>query len=131
MWDIYCNFLSLGFCHSSELNPSLLFWGKRFNDHFLTCVSAPQSEKLLLFDTVQSELEEKIRRLEEDRHSIDITSGTSTVTSCSESPLIHTIRMIRLGKVNSVVLNSLELQAFNYNTCIQYLHLNDCVIILV
>lgn len=36
-----------------------------------------QSEKLLLFDTVQSELEEKIRRLEEDRHSIDITSGTS------------------------------------------------------
>ncbi|KAJ8409098.1 hypothetical protein AAFF_G00241190 [Aldrovandia affinis] len=30
--------------------------------------------ELLLFDTVQSELEEKIRRLEEDRHSIDITS---------------------------------------------------------
>ncbi|XP_068607843.1 breast cancer metastasis-suppressor 1-like protein-A [Brachionichthys hirsutus] len=34
-----------------------------------------ESEKLLLFDTVQSELEERIRRLEEDRHSIDITSG--------------------------------------------------------
>ncbi|XP_051501992.1 breast cancer metastasis-suppressor 1-like protein-A [Myxocyprinus asiaticus] len=33
-----------------------------------------ESEKLLLSDTVQSELEEKIRRLEEDRHSIDITS---------------------------------------------------------
>uniref|UniRef100_A0A3B4B751 Uncharacterized protein n=1 Tax=Periophthalmus magnuspinnatus TaxID=409849 RepID=A0A3B4B751_9GOBI len=33
-----------------------------------------ESEKMLLFDTVQSELEEKIRRLEEDRHSIDITS---------------------------------------------------------
>uniref|UniRef100_A0A672KCI6 BRMS1 like transcriptional repressor b n=1 Tax=Sinocyclocheilus grahami TaxID=75366 RepID=A0A672KCI6_SINGR len=33
-----------------------------------------ESEKLLLFDTVQSELEEKIRRLEEDRHSVDITS---------------------------------------------------------
>lgn len=32
-----------------------------------------ESEKLLLYDTVQSELEEKIR-LEEDRHSIDITS---------------------------------------------------------
>lgn len=29
----------------------------------------------MLYDTVQSELEEKIRRLEEDRHSIDITSG--------------------------------------------------------
>lgn len=41
----------------------------------LLCFSS-QSEKLLLFDTVQSELEEKIRRLEEDRHSIDITSGT-------------------------------------------------------
>ncbi|TNM95186.1 hypothetical protein fugu_017945 [Takifugu bimaculatus] len=36
-----------------------------------------ESEKLLLFDTVQSELEEKIRRLEEDRHSIDITSGSA------------------------------------------------------
>uniref|UniRef100_A0A8C9V3M6 BRMS1 like transcriptional repressor a n=2 Tax=Scleropages formosus TaxID=113540 RepID=A0A8C9V3M6_SCLFO len=33
-----------------------------------------ESEKLLLFDAVQSELEEKIRRLEEDRHNIDITS---------------------------------------------------------
>lgn len=42
-----------------------------------------QSEKLLLFDTVQSELEEKIRRLEEDRHSIDITSGTEE--SCRSS----------------------------------------------
>ncbi|XP_072345074.1 breast cancer metastasis-suppressor 1-like protein-A [Scyliorhinus torazame] len=33
-----------------------------------------ESEKLLLYDTLQSELEERIRRLEEDRHSIDITS---------------------------------------------------------
>uniref|UniRef100_A0A3Q3KD75 BRMS1 like transcriptional repressor b n=1 Tax=Monopterus albus TaxID=43700 RepID=A0A3Q3KD75_MONAL len=36
-----------------------------------------ESEKLLLFDTVQSELEEKIQRLEEDRHSLDITSGNT------------------------------------------------------
>lgn len=42
-----------------------------------------QSEKLLLFDTVQNELEEKIRRLEEDRHSIDITSGTDITTHCT------------------------------------------------
>lgn len=53
-----------------------------FKDDFPPSVSYPpvstsQSEKLLLFDTVQSELEEKIRRLEEDRHSIDITSGTN------------------------------------------------------
>lgn len=48
---------------------------------FCVCV---QSEKLLLFDTVQSELEEKIRRLEEDRHSIDITSGIThtVITAC-------------------------------------------------
>lgn len=44
------------------------------------CYLCFQSEKLLLFDTVQSELEEKIRRLEEDRHSIDITSGTGSIT---------------------------------------------------
>lgn len=48
----------------------------------LTCVFVcAQSEKLLLFDTVQSELEEKIRRLEEDRHSIDITSGNRVSTA--------------------------------------------------
>uniref|UniRef100_A0A3Q2XZ30 BRMS1 like transcriptional repressor b n=1 Tax=Hippocampus comes TaxID=109280 RepID=A0A3Q2XZ30_HIPCM len=40
-----------------------------------------ESEKLLLFDTGQSELEEKIRRLEEDRHSIDITSGNRVSTA--------------------------------------------------
>ncbi|XP_063039841.1 breast cancer metastasis-suppressor 1-like protein-A isoform X1 [Engraulis encrasicolus] len=40
-----------------------------------------ESEKLLLLDTVQSELEEKIRRLEEDRHSIDITSGSNLAGS--------------------------------------------------
>lgn len=48
----------------------------------------------MLYDTVQSELEEKIRRLEEDRHSIDITSGqgrgvagshTASVSSCEYS----------------------------------------------
>ena len=35
----------------------------------------------MLYDTVQSELEEKIRRLEEDRHSIDITSGEGSAVS--------------------------------------------------
>lgn len=51
-----------------------------------------QSEKLLLYDTVQSELEEKIRRLEEDRHSIDITSGEgNAVMSClsDTKPLVY------------------------------------------
>jgi hypothetical protein len=41
----------------------------------------------LLYDTVQSELEEKIRRLEEDRHSIDITSGQGCrVMWCPQKP---------------------------------------------
>ena len=34
-----------------------------------------QSDKELLYDSVKNELEEKIRRLEEDRHNIDISSG--------------------------------------------------------
>ena len=34
-----------------------------------------QSEKMLLFDAIKSELDEKIRRLEEDRNNIDISSG--------------------------------------------------------
>ena len=33
-----------------------------------------QSDKSLLYDSVKGELEEKIRRLEEDRHNIDISS---------------------------------------------------------
>lgn len=33
-----------------------------------------RSEKVLLFDSIKSELEDKIRRLEEDRHNIDISS---------------------------------------------------------
>ena len=37
-----------------------------------------QSEKLLLYDQVKEDLQEKIRRLEEDRHNIDITSGNSS-----------------------------------------------------
>ncbi|KAL3873449.1 hypothetical protein ACJMK2_036565 [Sinanodonta woodiana] len=32
------------------------------------------SEKMILYDTLKQELEEKIRRLEEDRHNIDISS---------------------------------------------------------
>ena len=30
---------------------------------------------MLLFDAIKSELEDKIRRLEEDRNNIDISSG--------------------------------------------------------
>ena len=34
-----------------------------------------QSEKALLYDSVKEDLEEKIKRLEEDRNNIDISSG--------------------------------------------------------
>ncbi|XP_068235821.1 breast cancer metastasis-suppressor 1-like protein isoform X1 [Palaemon carinicauda] len=33
-----------------------------------------QNEKVMLWDTIESELEEKIRRLEEDRNNVDVTS---------------------------------------------------------
>lgn len=39
-----------------------------------------ESDKLQLYDTVRGELEEKIRRLEEDRHNIDINSGRAQQT---------------------------------------------------
>ena len=38
-----------------------------------------QSEKLLLYDTLQGELQERIQRLEEDRQSLDISSGEARV----------------------------------------------------
>ncbi|XP_070930336.1 breast cancer metastasis-suppressor 1 isoform X2 [Macaca nemestrina] len=34
-----------------------------------------ESEKLLLYDTLQGELQERIQRLEEDRQSLDLSSG--------------------------------------------------------
>lgn len=84
--------------------------GDDLNDGFPTSlsyclVSASQSEKLLLFDTVQSELEEKIRRLEEDRHSIDITSGTNQGCNQQLSKIIsfrsiYLIKFIRIRAYN-------------------------------
>lgn len=103
-------------CHSvhylNRLNwPTVTSPGDGFNVFFLVfflvCVS--QSEKLLLFDTVQSELEEKIRRLEEDRHSIDITSGTDRGCNQQLSEMsfliIYQIKTIR-GWASSDILTS-------------------------
>lgn len=42
---------------------------------WLSCSHLFQSEKLLLYDTLQGELQERIQRLEEDRQSLDISSG--------------------------------------------------------
>lgn len=42
---------------------------------WLSCCHLSQSEKLLLYDTLQGELQERIQRLEEDRQSLDISSG--------------------------------------------------------
>ena len=44
-----------------------------------------QSEKMLLHDQVRQDLEDKIRRLEEDRHSIDISTEFSSEFSQSSN----------------------------------------------
>lgn len=44
-----------------------------------------QSEKLLLYDTLQGELQERIQRLEEDRQSLDISSGEARGPLCPVS----------------------------------------------
>ncbi|GFO41764.1 breast cancer metastasis-suppressor 1-like [Plakobranchus ocellatus] len=47
---------------------------QKFESEELASFQHMESEKILLFDTIQNELQDKIRRLEEDRHNIDITS---------------------------------------------------------
>lgn len=109
-------------CHSvhylNRLNwPTVTSPGDGFNVFFpvfffLVCVS--QSEKLLLFDTVQSELEEKIRRLEEDRHSIDITSGTDRGCNQQLSEMsfliIYQIKTIRGWACSDILTSGQHLQ---------------------
>lgn len=46
----------------------------KFESEVLAAQQNLESDKELLYDTVKNELEEKIRRLEEDRHNIDISS---------------------------------------------------------
>ena len=43
---------------------------------------------MLLFDAIKSELEDKIRRLEEDRNNIDISSGKDILDYKKEMPKI-------------------------------------------
>lgn len=62
---------------------------------FITLIFVFQSEKMILYDTVKAELEEKIRRLEEDRHNIDISSGKHRIIYCQAwnnlmSCVVHT-----------------------------------------
>lgn len=47
---------------------------KKFDSEELAAKQNMESEKSLLYDSVKADLEEKIRRLEEDRHNIDISS---------------------------------------------------------
>ncbi|XP_067681657.1 breast cancer metastasis-suppressor 1-like protein-A [Haliotis asinina] len=46
----------------------------RFESEELSSYQNMESEKIILYDTVKQELEERIRRLEEDRNNIDISS---------------------------------------------------------
>lgn len=45
-----------------------------------------QSEKLLLYDTLQGELQERIQRLEEDRQSLDLSSGEAALGAALSVP---------------------------------------------
>ncbi|CAL1530688.1 unnamed protein product [Lymnaea stagnalis] len=47
---------------------------QKFESEELAAFQHMESEKVLLYDTIKHELEDKIRRLEEDRHNIDINS---------------------------------------------------------
>ncbi|KAI5625807.1 breast cancer metastasis-suppressor 1-like protein-A isoform X1, partial [Silurus asotus] len=51
-----------------------------------------ESERVLLFDTMKTELLEKIRRLEEDKQSVDITSGGRMPEECRRSVLVQIFR---------------------------------------
>ena len=56
-------------CRSDQLLMEVLQY------NCLILMSVVQSEKELLHDQIRHDLEERIRRLEEDRHNIDISSG--------------------------------------------------------
>ncbi|XP_023442879.1 breast cancer metastasis-suppressor 1 isoform X2 [Dasypus novemcinctus] len=45
-----------------------------------------ESEKLLLYDTLQGELQERIQRLEEDRQSLDISSALAQPPGLGQAP---------------------------------------------
>lgn len=47
---------------------------RKFESEEIAAKQNMESEKALLYDSVKSDLEDKIRRLEEDRHNIDISS---------------------------------------------------------
>lgn len=70
--------------HSQPHSPFLLetFSTKRGLTHLFVSTRVLQSERTLLFDAMKGELLEKIRRLEEDRQNIDLTSGTCQSQSC-------------------------------------------------
>lgn len=56
----------------------------------LCCPLTPtQSEKLLLYDSLRGELQERIQRLEEDRRSLDLSSGEGTATRATQSLTLH------------------------------------------
>ncbi|XP_075857760.1 breast cancer metastasis-suppressor 1 isoform X2 [Microcebus murinus] len=48
-----------------------------------------ESEKLLLYDTLQGELQERIQRLEEDRQSLDLSSGPYIVYMLQEIDILE------------------------------------------
>lgn len=54
----------------------------------MKCPPVLQNEQSLLFDTMKTELQEKIRRLEEDRQNIDFNSGTNELVGLNNVLLL-------------------------------------------
>ncbi|XP_013094439.1 breast cancer metastasis-suppressor 1-like protein-A [Biomphalaria glabrata] len=66
---------------------------QKFESEELAAFQHMESEKVLLYDTIKQELQDKIRRLEEDRHNIDITSDlwqeTQTLKKKKKTDPLH------------------------------------------
>ncbi|XP_059142160.1 breast cancer metastasis-suppressor 1-like protein-A isoform X2 [Physella acuta] len=66
---------------------------QKFESEELAAFQHMESEKILLYDTIKCELEDKIRRLEEDRHNIDINSDlwqeTQTLKKKKKTDPLH------------------------------------------
>ncbi|PVD26575.1 hypothetical protein C0Q70_14252 [Pomacea canaliculata] len=66
---------------------------RKFESEELAAYQHMQSEKILLFDSLKQELQDKIRRLEEDRNNIDIYSGNQAANAEAE------IRIVTYGRL--------------------------------
>ena len=88
-----------------------------------------QSEKLLLYDSVKQELEERIRRLEEDRHNTDISSGMFPIYGQDEVKLKVRVLVIDSSMSEVLMLCNSFLMQLDIHTFTKYVrhcrYMND------